>query len=212
MLNDAKVQKLLQAIADGPICREIEKQAEDERAARCTALRGELDAGQAAYVRDLEVLQHKHVALAARVAALKAELAPLDKEHLKLLWLIGDKRGAMTEHRDRYWAELATAADPRIAVYRREFEGRLRACEGLVRTWQTGPARSVFERPPTANNMAAINRAGQYLLDAIDACTRWAREGIQGQELVSVYQGTMDRFPRIPMAKDDPGVIPEPHN
>lgn len=203
-----RISRLLSHLLEGPVGRELEEKAEAERAATRTRLRAELESGQAKYLAQVQQIEKQAADLDGRIKALKAQLEPLEKEQLGVLWKLGDKRGASTEHRDRLWRVLADVADPRVAKCRAEFEARLQACGGMRRNWVTGPARDQFSLPPGAHNQADVDRAAHYLIAAIDATAHWARTGLQGEEVERAYQAIMAKLPRIPMAKDDPGQIP----
>ncbi len=205
MLNDAKARQIFEAIAAGPIGQQLEKQFEEDRAKRCAELRAELESGQAKYLAQTRELEQMVADAEAQVAELKKALEQLEKEHLRLVWRLSDKRGAAIEHRDRHWRELEKVADPRIATYRREFERRLGSTARMVRAlkWK----RDLV----TADNRLHVEVAGQYLLTAIEATTRWAREGLTGDEVDSAYRQILGQFPRIPMKPGDTeGSIPEP--
>lgn len=207
----ANVERIVRQLLDGEVGRQIAAEAETERSTTCAQLRQEFERGQSKHLAKVATLAAAQEKADAEVAALKAQLEPLENERMNVAWALSDARAAMTEHRDRLWKALEAVADPQLAIFRADIEGRQRALATLGRVWDLPRGNNLLwhERTPQRNNQAAIDAAGRYLLNGLDQLQRWAQTGVQGELLAKAYADWLEACPRVPMsAADQVGVLP----
>jgi predicted RNase H-like nuclease (RuvC/YqgF family) len=163
----------------------------------------ELRDAEAAYAKERDSIAAKiH---AAREAEQKArEVLDLRRRELQqLAERESSMRESFADRRDELWRALSKIPDPRIGDLQRELREELDDTPTLYRSWREGAelrnVGGIFVRGAARDNRAEIDRLQHHLLAEIDACGRWAREGLSGERLDAAIAAYLVRRPHVPM-------------